>query len=143
MLKCRPQDLIKTLIYVADGRPIAVLVRGDHDANEGKIRRAEGRESRTGLARGHPAGDRQPVGFAGPVGMKEKIPILADREIQHMANSVSGANAADTHLTGVNLQRDFTVDQFADVRNAVDGDPCPRCTRHAEVAARHRGRPRV
>ena len=39
-LKCRPQDLIKTLIYLADGQPIAVLVRGDHEANEGKIRRA-------------------------------------------------------------------------------------------------------
>ncbi len=40
-LKCRPQNLIKTLIYLADGRPIAVLVRGDHEANEGKIRRAQ------------------------------------------------------------------------------------------------------
>jgi prolyl-tRNA synthetase len=76
-----------------------------------------------------------PVGFTGPVGMKEKIPILADRDIQHMANSVVGANAADAHLTGVNLHRDFEVDLFADLRNAVDGDPCPRCS--SKLALRH------
>ena len=69
---------------MADGQPIAVLVRGDHEANEGKIRRArkaaklelappEVIEKVTGA----------PVGFAGPVGMKEKIPILADRDVQN------------------------------------------------------------
>jgi prolyl-tRNA synthetase len=136
-LKCQPRDLIKTLIYVADGQPIAVLVRGDHDANEGKIRRAH---KAVQLALASPDVIEEvtgaPVGFSGPVGMKKNIPILADRDLQHMANSITGANAAETHLTGVNLNRDFKVDLFADLRNAVDGDPCPRCsgkltTRHA------------
>ena len=76
-----------------------------------------------------------PVGFAGPVGMKERIPILADRDIQHVANGVTGVNVAETHLTGVNLHRDFEPDLFADLRNAVDGDPCPRCS--ARLALRH------
>jgi prolyl-tRNA synthetase len=135
-LKCKPQELIKTLIYVADGQPIAVLVRGDHDANEGKIRRArkaaklelaspEVIEKLTGA----------PVGFSGPVRMKEKIPILADRDIQNMVNAVVGANASEAHLTGVNLHRDFEVDLFTDLRNAVDGDPCPRCS--GKLALRH------
>jgi prolyl-tRNA synthetase len=128
-LKCKPQDLIKTLIYVADGQPIAVLVRGDHEANEGKIRRAR-KVARLELA---PPDVIQkvtgaPVGFAGPVKMKERIPILADLDIQCMVNAATGANAADAHLTGVNLHRDFEVDLFADLRNAVDGDPCPRCS---------------
>ncbi|NLF07427.1 MAG: proline--tRNA ligase, partial [Pirellulaceae bacterium] len=128
-LKCRPADLIKTLIYQADGRPIAVLVRGDHDANEGKIRRAakaekielappEVIEKVTGA----------PVGFAGPVGMKEKIPLLADREIRQAVNAATGANELDAHLTGVNPGRDFQPDLYADLRNAIDGDPCPRCS---------------
>ena len=69
-----------------------------------------------------------PVGFAGPVGMKQKIPIFADRDVKAMVNAVTGANEADTHLTGVNLDRDFKVDCFADLRKAVDGDPCPRCS---------------
>jgi prolyl-tRNA synthetase len=128
-LKCKPQNLIKTLIYLADGRPIAVLVRGDHEANEGKIRRAQ-RATTLELA---PAEVIQkvtgaPVGFAGPVRMKEKIPILADRDLQTTANMVVGANVADAHLTGVNLHRDFEVDLFADLRKAIGGDPCPRCS---------------
>lgn len=133
-LKCKPQDLIKTLIYVADGQPIAVLVRGDHDANEGKIRRAR-KAAKLELATPDVI-DRvtgAPVGFAGPVGMKEKIPILADRDVQHMANAVAGANEAETHLTGVNLHRDFEVELFADLRNAVAGDPCPRCSSKLEL----------
>jgi prolyl-tRNA synthetase len=135
-LKCRPQDLIKTLIYLADGQPIAVLVRGDHEANEGKIRRAQQAEK---LDLATPEVIEKvtgaPVGFAGPVRMKQKIPILADRDVQKMANSVTGANAADAHLTGVNLHRDFEVDLFADLRKALDGDPCPRCS--ATLALRH------
>jgi prolyl-tRNA synthetase len=135
-LKCKPRNLIKTLIYVADGQPIAVLVRGDHEANEGKIRRAR---KAVKLELASPEVILKvtgaPVGFAGPVGMKEKIPILADRDVQAMVNSITGANAAETHLTGVNLHRDFEVDLFTDLRNAIDGDPCPRCS--GRVVLRH------
>lgn len=135
-LKCQPQDLIKTLVYLADGKPIAVLVRGDREANEGKIRRAT-KAAKIELAPPEVIEKVSggPVGFTGPVGMKQKIPILADRDIQCMANAVVGANAADAHLKNVNLHRDFEVDQFADLRNAVDGDPCPRCSN--KLALRH------
>jgi len=129
MLGVEPKQLIKTLIYVADGRPIAVLVRGDHEANEGKVRRAVGAEK---LELAEPDVIERvtgaPVGFAGPVGMAEAIPIFADRDVHPMANAATGANAADRHLTGVNLERDFHVEQFADLRNAQDHDPCPRCS---------------
>ena len=135
-LGCRPQDMLKTLIYVADGRPLAVLVRGDHEANENKIRRAAQAQS---VALASPeviaAVTGAPVGFAGPVGLKQKIPILADRDVQTIRNAVTGANAGDQHLTGVNLGRDFQADLFADLRNAVDGDPCPRCS--SVVRLRH------
>lgn len=135
-LKCNPRDLIKTLIYVADGQPIAVLIRGDHEANEGKIRRARKAQK---LELAPPEVIMKvsgaPVGFAGPVGMKEKIPILADWDIEHTVNAVTGANAADAHLTGVNLHRDFEFDLLADLRNATDGDPCPRCSK--KLALRH------
>jgi len=128
-LGCTPRQMVKTLIYTADGRPIAVLIRGDHEANEGKVRRALGAEV---LALAPPEVIERvtgaPVGFAGPVGLKEKIPLLADRDILGMVNAITGANAADAHLTGVNLHRDFEPDRFADLRNAVDGDPCPRCS---------------
>ena len=129
MLGCKPQQLIKTLIYTADDKPIAVLIRGDHEANEGKIRRATGADKLELAAPGvieRVTG--APVGFAGPVGMKEKIPIWADYDVGAMKNSVTGANQADAHLTGVNLDRDFQVEGYADLRNARDRDPCPRCS---------------
>lgn len=129
LLGCKPREMIKTLIYMADDKPVAVLLRGDHEANEGKIRRAA-KAAKIELA--SPEVIRNvtgaPVGFAGPVGLKQKILLLADRDVQAMANAVTGANEADAHLTGVNLHRDFTPDLFADLRNAVDGDPCPRCS---------------
>jgi prolyl-tRNA synthetase len=135
-LKCQAQQMIKTLIYVADGKPIAVLLRGDHEANEGKVRRAAA-AAKVELA--DPKVIEQvtgaPVGFAGPVGMKEPIPIFADREIEGIVNGVTGANRADTHLTGVNHGRDFQVVRFVDLRKAVDGDPCPRCS--SKLAVRH------
>jgi prolyl-tRNA synthetase len=134
LLSCRPRDLIKTLIYVADGKPLAVLIRGDHEANENKIRRSAGAESlELAPAEVIERVTGAPVGFAGPVGLRERIPILADRDVQGMVNAVSGANAADAHLTGVNLKRDFQADRFADLRNAGQGDPCPRCSSRLEL----------
>lgn len=128
-LKCPPQSLVKTLIYLVDGKPVAVLVRGDHDANENKIRRAF-KASKVELA--DPTTIERvtgaPVGFAGPVGLKEKLPIYADHSVCSLANVVTGANKNETHLLNVNLDRDFTVDQFDDLRNAEEGDACPRCS---------------
>ncbi len=128
LLKCKPSDMIKTLIYLADEKPLAVLIRGDHEANENKVRRAVGASSVelappdvitkvTGA----------PVGFAGPIGLKEEIPVWADYDVRAMGNMVTGANEGDMHYTGVNLGRDFSIedDHFADLRNVEDGDPAP------------------
>ncbi|MBN2216670.1 MAG: proline--tRNA ligase [Pirellulales bacterium] len=138
MLGCKAESMIKTLIYMADGQPIAVLLRGDREANEGKIRRAAGAER---LELAEPDVIQRvtgaPVGFAGPVGMAEKIPLWADRDLLAMRNCVTGANEADMHVTGVNLGRDFNVpeDHFGDLRNATSGDPCPRCS--SRLTLRH------
>jgi prolyl-tRNA synthetase len=138
LLKCRPEEMIKTLIYSADEKPIAVLLRGDREANEGKIRRAIGAEK---LALAEPDVIQRvtgaPVGFAGPVGLKEAIAVWADRDLLIVRNAVTGANERDAHLTGVNLGRDFDVpeDHFRDLRNAAEGDPCPRCS--ATLSLRH------
>ncbi|MBQ6157548.1 MAG: proline--tRNA ligase [Thermoguttaceae bacterium] len=128
-LKAKPARLIKTLIYVADGKPLAVLVRGDHDVNENKLRRLLGAET---LELADPETIEKvtgaPVGFAGPVGMAQKIEIVADYQVRAVANAITGANKADKHLVNVNVERDWTVDKWADVRNATAGDACPRCS---------------
>ncbi|MGI6402313.1 MAG: proline--tRNA ligase [Thermoguttaceae bacterium] len=127
-LKVKPEEIVKTLIYNVDDAPVAVLVRGDCDANENKIRRileAEKVELADDKTIERVTG--APVGFAGPVGLKEKVRIVVDPMIMGMANFVVGANKAEAHLVNVNLDRDFTVDLCGDVRDARVGDPCPRC----------------
>lgn len=119
-------SLVKTLLCVADGEPVAALVRGDHDLNEIKLKHLLGCEelemaSEEVVERVTGA----PVGFAGPVGLK--IKIVADLTIQGMKNFVTGGNARDLHFKNVNIGRDFTPALIADIRNVVHGDPCPRC----------------
>jgi len=127
-LKVKPTRLVKTLVYLADGKPVAVLIRGDHEANENKIRRVLGVDK---LELADPATIERvtgaPVGFAGPVGLKEPIPIYADYSIMEAVNAVTGANKNEKHLVNVNPFRDFTPTKFEDFRNAEEGDPCPRC----------------
>ncbi|QSV44877.1 proline--tRNA ligase [Geobacter benzoatilyticus] len=118
--------LVKTLLYVADGQPVAALVRGDHDLNEIKLKNLLGCEELE--MAGEDVVERvtgAPVGFAGPVGLK--IRIVADLLVEGMKNFVTGGNASDLHFKNVNIGRDFTPALVADIRNVVHGDPCPRC----------------
>jgi prolyl-tRNA synthetase len=126
-LKLAPHNLIKTLIYVADGKPVAVLVPGDRDVNEHKLARALGGipvqladDATIVQATG------APVGFAGPVGLK--IPIYADSGLKIPRVSATGANAADAHLVNVLPGRDFQVTEYFDLVIAREGDSCPRCS---------------
>jgi len=126
LLGCEPAQMIKTLVYQADDRPVAVLIRGDHEANEAKIRRAISAES---VELADEETIRQvtgaPVGFAGPVGIR--CDLFADHDIPTIADAVTGANVADAHYTGVNVGRDYQLETTHDLRMALQGDPCPRC----------------
>ena len=132
MLKHDPSSFIKTLVYVADGTPAAVLIRGDHEANEGKIRRALG-VSDLGMADDDTVEDvtGAPVGYAGPCGLK--CSYIADHDIAAMTFAVTGANAKDTHLTGVVPGTHFELSETYDLRNAAEDDPCPRCSARLEI----------
>jgi prolyl-tRNA synthetase len=118
--------LVKTLIYLADGKPVAVLVRGDREVNEIKLRKAL---EVTELMLATDAAVREvtgaPVGFAGPVGLT--VPIYGDLEVQALADFVVGANEPDAHLKGVNVEKDFKPTAVGDYRMAADGDACARC----------------
>ncbi len=125
-LQVESHRLVKTLLYQTSVKEIiAVLIRGDHEANEIKINRLL---NTTELTLADPETVARvtsaPVGFAGPVGLKE-VRILADQAVQAMKNFVVGGNAKDTHLQNVNWDRDFKVEAFADLRQAQAGDPSP------------------
>jgi prolyl-tRNA synthetase len=128
-----PQRLVKTIIFQTGQGAIAALVRGDHEINEAKLRRhldtmeleMAGDELITDVT-------HAPKGFAGPVGLD--LRIVADYAVQGMRNMVTGGNELDTHLINVNLGRDFQTDEFADIRQAQEGDPCPRCSGRLQVS---------
>jgi prolyl-tRNA synthetase len=125
-LSVSPQDLLKTLIFESDGQVIAALIRGDHEVNETKLKNLLRADS-VALANPDLVADvtGAPMGFAGPVGLKVKM--IADHALRGMQNFVTGANKKDLHFIHVNLERDFRVDQFADLRMIMPGDDCPRC----------------
>ena len=121
-----PERLVKTLIFKTEDGVVAALVRGDHEVNEVKLRNHLGVRS---LELADEETIREvtggPLGFSGPVGLK--VRKIADKALKGMRNLVVGGNEEDLHLMGANFGRDFEVDEFADIRKAQQGDPCPRC----------------
>jgi prolyl-tRNA synthetase len=125
-LKAEPGRLIKTMIIDADGKPVAALIRGNHELSLTKLKKAIGADTvQLGSESTIVDVTGGPLGFSGPVGIRVKI--VADRSIKNIKNAVTGANKRDYHLININPGRDFHVDQFADIRVASDGDLCPRC----------------
>lgn len=125
-LKVTPQDIIKTLIFNADGKPCAVLIRGDQEVNEIKVKNYLG-ANELELADDEMImqATGAPRGFAGAVNIKSRV--VADYSVMNMTNFVTGANIEDYHLKNVNFGRDCKVESFADLRVIEKDDKCPRC----------------
>ncbi|MBM4125002.1 MAG: proline--tRNA ligase [Nitrospira sp.] len=125
LLKIAPQQLVKTMLYRTAKDTVAVLVRGDHEVNEIKVKKLLGVvEIELASPDKVAAVTGAPVGFAGPVGLRGTR-ILADQAVKALRNFVVGGNETDTHYVDANWERDFAVEQFADLRNARAGDPSP------------------
>lgn len=136
-IKLPAVQFIKTLVYRTDGGElVAVLVRGDHEINELKLRTVLGcREIVLAEEAAVAAAAGVAPGFLGPIGLK--LRMIADHSVQGMRSAATGANEADAHFIHVDQERDFTPAAFADLRLAVAGDPCPRC--EAGRLETHRG----
>ncbi|MEE4252790.1 MAG: proline--tRNA ligase [Desulfuromusa sp.] len=126
-LKLSPKQVVKTLIVqTSDDEVLAVLLRGDRELNTIKLANCLDVDWVL-LAEDEVVKEvtDAPTGFAGPIGLT--IRVIADAEVQGIADFVIGGNAVDVHFVGANLGRDFEVSQFVDIRQAVAGDSCPRC----------------
>ena len=127
-------NFAKTIIYKADDKYVAAMVRGDREVNEVKLKNLVGCIDDLELAA--PAIVREitnaEVGFAGPVGLD--IPVYADKEVALMKNFVIGANETDMHYKNVNINKDFTPDFVADIRVVEPGDKCPKCGKEIKAA---------
>jgi prolyl-tRNA synthetase len=117
----------KTLIYKADDRIVAVMVRGDRKLNEIKVKNAIGGAVEFEMADPETvmAVTSAAVGFAGPIGIKADV-VLVDTEIINMYNFIIGANDTGYHYENVNYGRDFEG-KVGDYRNVTEGDKCPKC----------------
>ena len=134
LLGVEPSTLVKTLLYQVDDEVVAVLVRGDHEVNEAKLaRRFSGKAVELAGDAAVEKATGAPVGFAGPIGLEGVTTILADHAVAAVTDFVTGANAADAHFLGVNRGRDFEITDYADLRLAGDGDPCPKCGAEIKV----------
>ena len=133
-LGVNPAQVVKTLLVRIDGNPAAVLIRGDHELNEIKLKNLTSAVEIT-------MADRETIesitggstGFSGPVGLKN-VRILADYSVKDLVNFVAGANRKDTHLINVNWERDCPRPEFFDLRVVREGDLCPRCAAPMKIS---------
>ena len=125
--KCDEDCFLKSIVYLADNKPVMIVVPGSREVNEHKLANYLGSnelhltidsvvEEFTGA----------PVGFAGPV-TENEMRIIYDISIKDMRNAIAGANRKDTHYSGVNPDRDFKIKEEADITTARAGDVCPEC----------------
>ncbi len=127
-LKTKPEQMVKTLIYSTKDKTVAVIIRGDHDVNEEKLRSAVGGKhielaDESTIEKVTSA----KVGFAGPVGIADKVSrMIIDHAVAAMAVGVTGANKTDYHIRNVVPGRDFPLEgeniAVADIRYALEGD---------------------
>jgi len=115
-----------TFFMTGDGRLLSVITRGDYEVNETKLANAVKAYSlRPAQVEEIRAAGMVP-GYASPIGAHDTV-VVVDDLAAHSPNLVAGANREGFHLRNVNVGRDFTPDVVADVVNARNGDPCPKC----------------
>ena len=124
----------KTLIYYADGKSVAVVVRGDREVNETKVTNTIGGAIEFELASESTIKEvtNAEVGFAGPIGIKTDY-LLIDKEVADQKNIIIGANKTDYHIENANYGRDFEG-IVGDFRNVEERDKCTKCGSALEVA---------
>ena len=119
-------------LITGEGEPVVCIVPGDHELNDCKAEKLFGSY--------HLMTEEELVehglikGFIGPVNLPEGIRLVVDENLRASKSWTCGANELDYHYTGACPDRDFTVDEWADLITVHAGDPCPHCGRPLESA---------
>lgn len=125
-LKIPPSHTLKAVFYIADGKLVFVVIRGDIGVNEVKLQNALGCVELRLATEDEIIKAGLVAGAASPIGIKG-IKVIADDSITSGANFVAGANKPETHLKNVNYPRDFKATLVTDIAQARAGDRCPKC----------------
>ena len=125
-LKVSNDRCIKSLLFKVDEKYVLVLVRGDHEVNDIKVKNLYN-ASVVDLASQEETIKVMncSVGSLGPINVPKDLEIIADNGVNAIVNGVCGANEEDFHFKGVNPSRDFTVSQYTDLRFIQEGDSSP------------------
>ncbi|MCK1158719.1 proline--tRNA ligase [Streptococcus uberis] len=133
-LNISAETTIKTLLFIADEKPVVALLVGNDQVNDVKLKNYLGADFLD------PATEEEAFqvfgahfGSLGPVNLPDPVRIIADRNVQNLANAVSGANKDGFHLTGVNPERDFKA-EFVDIREVKEGEASPDGHGHLQFA---------
>jgi prolyl-tRNA synthetase len=126
---------IKTLVYIADSRPVILLVRGDDQLNEAKFM------ARTGAAAARPATPEEifpllgahPGSLGAVVNIPAHVKVLADERLRGANDMTTGANEDGFHLRHVSMERDVKVTQWFDLRTVHAGEPCAQCAKPLKI----------
>ncbi len=123
-----PQNAtVKSLCIIdAEGKPVLALVPGDHELNDCKAEHVFGAGYRM-MTDEELKGYRLPKGSIGPVNLAEGIRIVCDEALRDAHSWACGANVDGYHYVGIEPERDFKVDEWADLITVTEGDPCPHC----------------
>ena len=125
-LQVAPQKIIKNVAFMADEKPVLALIRGDYDINEVKLKNLlEVNELRPATDAEIAEKFQSSPGFIGPVHLSVKLPIIADLSVQNLCNATTGGNHKDQQVQNANIDRDYQVDQFADIRTVKEGEISP------------------
>ena len=137
-LKIPATVILKSLVYIADSKPVLALIRADRQVEETKLMNAVGASDiRIATAPEieeimQNSGFNAVAGFIGPNGLKD-ITIVADETVKEMKNFVVGINETDKHLVGANLSDIPTIEKYVDIRLVEAGDFCPECGKPLKV----------
>lgn len=121
----------KSRVYISNGEAVLILMQGNDEVNETKLEKVLGGNVRPA----HPDELKEitgaDAGSIGPIGFKGKI--VADLRLKDRNNLFSGANKNDYHIGGIDLKRDVSKIEYADLRIVQSGEGCPKCENHLEV----------
>ncbi len=116
------------VFYSVAGRVTCVVIRGDRAVDEAKLARLLGTDRTYASLEDELAAIGAVGGYASPIGLRAgQVRVVADPSVRSGMNWITGANRPDYHLRNVNIPRDFTPGEWADLALVEPGDPCPQC----------------
>lgn len=120
------KQIVKSILFMADDEPVLVLIRGDYQVNDVKLKNyLDASDVQEATPEQVETYLHAPVGCVGPVNVDKEIKVLGDLSIKAIANAVIGANEVDTHYQNANLDTDYQVTALADLRFVVEGETSP------------------